>query len=168
MHTFRDGRAGTVIHVEPRQSLTASNADEWIRNAPGTEGQLALAILKVMVDEGLADRRFGEVVEAIDVNAVAEESGVPVATHQARRRGLRARPSLASPSAGGWRPSDRTPPPTLAAINLLNAAAGNVGKTVRFGPDSAYGEGHAVRGGRGAGRRRWARGRSRCSCSARA
>jgi molybdopterin-containing oxidoreductase family iron-sulfur binding subunit len=27
---------------------------------------------------------------------------------------------------------------TLAAINLLNAAAGNVGKTVRFGPDSAY------------------------------
>src|SRR5204862_294572 len=28
---------------------------------------------------------------------------------------------------------------TLVAINLLNAAAGNVGKTVRFGPDSAYG-----------------------------
>jgi len=38
MHTFRDGRAGTFFHVEPRQSLTASNADEWIRNAPGTEG----------------------------------------------------------------------------------------------------------------------------------
>src|SRR5207253_1835305 len=35
MHTVRDGRAGTFIHVEPRQSLTASNADEWVRNAPG-------------------------------------------------------------------------------------------------------------------------------------
>src|SRR3989454_195656 len=42
MHTFRDGRAGTFIHIEPRQSLTASNADEWVRNAPGTEGQRAL------------------------------------------------------------------------------------------------------------------------------
>src|SRR2546430_7468636 len=50
-HTVRDGRAGTFIHVEPRQSLTASNADEWVRNAPGTEGQLALGMLKVMVDE---------------------------------------------------------------------------------------------------------------------
>src|SRR5262249_55584190 len=28
MHSFRDGRAGTVIHIEPRQSLTASNADQ--------------------------------------------------------------------------------------------------------------------------------------------
>ena len=44
MHTFRDGRAGTFFHVEPRQSLTASNADEWVRNAPGTEGAIALAI----------------------------------------------------------------------------------------------------------------------------
>ena len=28
-------RRGTFIHVEPRQSLTAANADEWVRNAPG-------------------------------------------------------------------------------------------------------------------------------------
>src|SRR6266446_5374277 len=46
MHSFREGRAGTFIHVEPRQSLTAANADEWVRNAPGTEGLLALAILR--------------------------------------------------------------------------------------------------------------------------
>ena len=67
MHSFRDGRAGTYIHVEPRQSLTASNADEWVRNAPGTEGLLALAILKVMVDEGAADKRFAEAVAAVDL-----------------------------------------------------------------------------------------------------
>ncbi|MGH7277753.1 MAG: molybdopterin dinucleotide binding domain-containing protein, partial [Candidatus Rokuibacteriota bacterium] len=29
---------------------------------------------------------------------------------------------------------------TMTAINLLNAAAGNVGRTVRFGPDSAFGK----------------------------
>src|SRR5213592_2888097 len=80
MHSFRDGRGGTFIHVEPRQSLTASNADEWVRNAPGTEGLLALAILKVMVDERLVDRRFAEAVAAIDVTKVAADSGVPVET----------------------------------------------------------------------------------------
>src|SRR5207302_8346815 len=78
MHTFRDGRAGTFIHVEPRQSLTASNADEWLRNAPGTEGMLALAVLKVMVTEGLADQRFADAVAKVDVVRVSELSGVPV------------------------------------------------------------------------------------------
>ena len=37
MHAFREGRTGTYVHVEPRQSVTAANADEWVRNAPGTE-----------------------------------------------------------------------------------------------------------------------------------
>src|SRR5437867_1542230 len=73
MHSFRDGRAGTFIHVEPRQSLTASNADEWIRNAPGTEGLVALAILRVMVDEGMVDRRYGEAVAGLDLKQAAGE-----------------------------------------------------------------------------------------------
>src|SRR6266850_2919494 len=64
MHTFRDGKAGTFIHVEPRQSLTAANADEWVRNAPGTEAAVALAILKLMVEGGhAADKRFGEAAD---------------------------------------------------------------------------------------------------------
>src|SRR5436309_9244478 len=79
-HGFAGGRAGTFIHVEPRQSLTASNADQWVRNAPGTEGLVALAALRVMVDERLADRRFAEAVAAIDVKKIAADSGVPVET----------------------------------------------------------------------------------------
>src|SRR5262249_2813078 len=53
MHAFFQGRSGTFVQVEPRLSLPAANSDEWVRNAPGTEGQLALAILRVIVDEGL-------------------------------------------------------------------------------------------------------------------
>jgi molybdopterin-containing oxidoreductase family iron-sulfur binding subunit len=137
MHSFRDGRAGTVIHVEPRQSLTASNADYWLRNAPGTEGRVALAILKVMVEEGLADPRFGEIVDAVNVNGVSRESGVPVAgIKHAAEAFARARPGLAI--GGGMAAMGSNATATLRAINLLNAAAGNVGKTVRFGPDSAY------------------------------
>ena len=139
MHTFRDGRSGTFIHVEPRQSLTGSNADEWIRNAPGTEGLVALAILRVMVDDGLADRRFGEAVAAIDLPKAAEASGVPVETikHVAHAF-ARARPGLAV--GGGAAVTGSNARETLVAVNLLNAAAGNVGKTVRFGPDAALGK----------------------------
>ena len=137
MHGFRGGRAGTFIHVEPRQSVTASNADEWVRNVPGTEGLLALAILKVMVEEGMVDRRFGEAAAGVEVNKVAADSGVSVATikHVAHVFG-NAKPGLAV--GGGVAVAGSNATQSLAAINLLNAAAGNVGKTVRFGPDSAY------------------------------
>ncbi|HEU5321025.1 MAG TPA: molybdopterin-dependent oxidoreductase, partial [Methylomirabilota bacterium] len=138
MHAFREGRAGTAIHVEPRQSLTASSADEWVRNVPGTEGVLALAILKAMLEEGTADRRYAEAVARVDVARAAEESGVSVETirHVAKVFG-HARPGLAI--GGGAAGTGSNAVATLTAINLLNAAAGNVGKTVRFGPDWAYG-----------------------------
>src|SRR2546427_4131246 len=139
MHSFRDGRAGTFIHVEPRQSLTASNADQWVRNAPGTEGLLALAILRVMVDEGMVDRRYGEAVAGIDLKRAADTSGVGVETikHVAKEF-AHAKPGLAV--GGGVAVTGSNATETQIAINLLNAAAGNVGKTVRFGPDSAYGK----------------------------
>ncbi len=139
MHTFRDGRAGTVIHVEPRQSLTAANADEWLRNAPGTEGMLALAVLRVMVEEGLADRRFADAVAKVDLTRVSEQSGVPIARikHVAEVFG-HAKPGLAV--GGGVAVTGSNATDTLVAINLLNAAAGNIGRTVRFGPDAAYGK----------------------------
>ena len=139
MHSFRDGRAGTFIHVEPRQSLTASNADEWVRNAPGTEGLLALAILRVMVDEGMVDRRYGEAVAGIDLNRAADTSGVGLETikHVAKVF-AHAQPGLAV--GGGVAVTGSNATESQIAINLLNAAAGNVGKTVRFGPDSAYGK----------------------------
>jgi molybdopterin-containing oxidoreductase family iron-sulfur binding subunit len=138
MHGFGEGRAGTVVHIEPRQSLTAANADEWVRNAPGTEGLLALGILKAMVAERLADRRFGEAVSGIDVKKVAEESGVGVETitHLARTLG-HARAGLAI--GGGVAVTGSNATPTLVAINLLNAALGAPGRTLHFGPDSAYG-----------------------------
>ncbi len=137
MHGFRNGRAGTVIHVEPRQSLTASNADEWVRNAPGTEALVALAVLKALLDEGAADRRFGEAVAGLDLKKAADESGVPVETirHIAKVFG-HAKAALAV--GGGAGVSGTHAVQTQIAVNLLNAAMGAVGKTVRFGPDSAY------------------------------
>jgi molybdopterin-containing oxidoreductase family iron-sulfur binding subunit len=139
MHTFRDGRAGTFIHVEPRQSLTAANADEWVQNAPGTEALLALAVLRVLIDKGMADKAYASAVAQVDVKKVADESGVDakVIEHIAEAFG-RAKPGLAI--GGGAAVSGSNATQTQIAINLLNAAVGNVGRTVRFGPDWAYGK----------------------------
>jgi len=138
-HTFRDGKAGTFIHVEPRQSLTASNADEWVRNAPGTETAVALAVLKLMLEGGgTGDKRYADAVAAIEPRKVAEDSGVPLETLQRIARAFgSARPGLAV--GGGVAVTGSHATSLQIAVNLLNVAAGNVGKTVRFGPDHAYG-----------------------------
>src|SRR5438552_17057385 len=96
-------------------------------------------MFKVMVDERLGDRRFGEAVAAIDVKKVAADSGVPVETivHVAEVF-AHGRPGLAV--GGGMAVTGSNATSTQVAINLLNAAAGPVGKTVPFGPDSASGQ----------------------------
>src|SRR5438552_6076113 len=137
MHSFRDGRAGTFIHVEPRQSLTASNADVWVRNAPGPEHLVALAVLKTLAEDGAVDKRFASAAP-IDVKKAAEESGVePEAIKRMAEALAHAKPALVV--GGGVAVTGQNAVATLTAINLLNAALGAVGKTVRFGPDSAYG-----------------------------
>src|SRR5436309_1175326 len=140
MHAFREGRSGTYIHVEPRQSLTAANADQWVRNAPGTELMIVAAILKLIVEEGRgADRAAAAAVAQVDPKKVAAESGLSYETLVGLASALaHGRPSLVI--AGGAAASG--PDATLVqyAVSLLNAALGNVGKTVRFGSDWAYGK----------------------------
>jgi anaerobic selenocysteine-containing dehydrogenase/Fe-S-cluster-containing dehydrogenase component len=135
MHGFADGRAGTYIHIEPRQSLTASSADQWIRNAPGTEALIAQALL-TLVREATAGKR-SVAAAGVDVNAVAEASGVSVDTLKHIAHALaHARPGLVI--GGGMATTGSHALATLVAINQLNAAIGAVGKTVRFRGDSAY------------------------------
>lgn len=53
---FRSSRGkarGKFVHIEPRMSLTAANADEWIAASPFDEAQVALAMVQVIVREGL-------------------------------------------------------------------------------------------------------------------
>lgn len=50
-------RVKTVV-VDPRLSVTATRADEWIPINPGTDGALALGIAHEILTEGLWDRRF--------------------------------------------------------------------------------------------------------------
>ncbi|MBI5444637.1 MAG: molybdopterin-dependent oxidoreductase [Deltaproteobacteria bacterium] len=54
-------QSGTkLVVVDPRKIDTASFADLWVRLRPGSDGALAMGLLKVIVDEELYDREFVE------------------------------------------------------------------------------------------------------------
>jgi len=58
---FRRGRPGIrgkLVQVEPRFSITASKADQWVPIRPGTDGALALGIAHWIVKENKFDRQF--------------------------------------------------------------------------------------------------------------
>ena len=57
---LRRGRAnrGKVVVIDPRQSITAAKADEWIPIAPGTDAALALGMANVIIRSGLVDADF--------------------------------------------------------------------------------------------------------------
>jgi anaerobic selenocysteine-containing dehydrogenase len=50
--------ARKVIVVDPRRIDPAEKADHWLRLRPGTDGALALAMINVIIGEGLADTDF--------------------------------------------------------------------------------------------------------------
>ncbi len=55
----RGGKArARFVMIDPRYSVTASKADEWIPVNPGTDGALALGMAHVILTEGLWDRSF--------------------------------------------------------------------------------------------------------------
>ena len=47
-----------VVVINPRYSVTAAKADEWIPINPGTDGALAMAIAHVIISEELYDKAF--------------------------------------------------------------------------------------------------------------
>jgi anaerobic selenocysteine-containing dehydrogenase len=70
----KPGRRGYFVQFEPRMSQTAMNADEWIPVVPGTEGQVALALGRLV-----AEARGGSIPAAftgVDVKTVAQASDV--------------------------------------------------------------------------------------------
>ncbi len=141
-HGYRDGRMSRYVHVEPRLSMTAMSADEWIAPVPGTEGVLALAMAHVIVNHHLerapADAvQLRGVLRSYEPDQVAERTGVPAGTVHRLAAEFAARPSVALPGGAGTQHTDARL--TAVAVNLLNYVAGNVGRTVVFGPAGSTG-----------------------------
>ncbi|MCZ6759624.1 MAG: molybdopterin-dependent oxidoreductase [Gemmatimonadetes bacterium] len=137
-HSFADGSMGRYVHVEPRLSMTAFLADEWIAPIPGTEGALALAMAQVVLGEGLGTaprdaRRLSETLAPFTPENASSVTGISADKITTLAREFASGPSVAL--AGGVGAQHGEAHSTAAAVNILNYVAGNVGQTVKFGPD---------------------------------
>ncbi len=133
MRAKKDDGAGWFVTVEPRLSSTGCNADEWVAPTPGTEAALALGMAHVILAEGLARQGQGlaGLVAAYTPEAVSQQTGVPAETVQRLAR-LFAKTSPTLAIAGGISTQGDHGTALVAATNLLNWIAGNVGQTLRF------------------------------------
>ncbi|NIN69308.1 MAG: molybdopterin-dependent oxidoreductase [Anaerolineae bacterium] len=147
---MRRGRPGTrsrIVQIEPRLSVAAAKADEWIPIVPGTEGALALGIAHVIVDHELYDKGFVEdhtlgfedwtdeageehlgfrtlVLRDYPVDEVARITGVSASTiRQLARDFVASKPAVAAGDA-----SEHTNGLfSQMAIQSLNALVGSIG-----------------------------------------
>ncbi len=137
---------GYVIHAESRMSATAASADLWLPTRPGTEGDVALAVAYVLIEEGLASANEinaftsslpNGILNAYRPGDVAARSGVPVEMiMKAARRFGSSRPSVAF--GGGSAGAHVHGSFALSAIYSLNTLVSGVGNTggVKLNPDS--------------------------------
>ena len=59
MHINRArNRGAKLIVIDPRKTTLASKADCWLRVRPGTDGELAMAMIHVLIEEKLFDEEF--------------------------------------------------------------------------------------------------------------
>ncbi len=138
MRAGRPGKRGKLVHFEPRISLTAGNADEWIPCRPGTEGALALSLCHVILRDKLAPAadagHAGTLIEGwaqglpdFDPEKAEQQTGVPAATivriaHEAATH----QPAVAL--AGDSATAHTSGLFNALAVNALNALLGSAGK----------------------------------------
>ncbi len=118
---FRDNHEGLHIHVDPRFSMTAANADRWLPIQPGTEGFLALSLAQVIISEGLQ-------ASGVNVDALTGGQGAAALDNFSPDR---VGPSLGLPEGilGGQSPAD-------FIRELARDFAGH-GPSIALGGDSA-------------------------------
>ena len=76
------GGRGYLAQFEPRLSSTGAAADEWFPIQPGTEGPIALALGRIIVEENLGNvgshGPYAQFYSRLDVGELAEVAGLPV------------------------------------------------------------------------------------------
>lgn len=83
-------RGGRIVAIDPKRTPVVRIADLWLRPRPGTDAALGLAMIHVMIAEGLYDRDFvvrythgfeklAERAQAFSPERAAQLTGVPAA-----------------------------------------------------------------------------------------
>lgn len=121
------------IHAGSRFSHTARLADEWLPVLPGSEAALALALARVLVDEGLAAPaagldHFRSLLNEMPLNRAAEITGLKAERIVETARALHAGgPAVAIGGGDMAAPLGRDVEAAVAALNVLLGAVGREG-----------------------------------------
>jgi anaerobic selenocysteine-containing dehydrogenase len=138
MRQGRDTVRGHFTYVGGRLSLTAASADRWLPARPGSEGTLALGMVRLILAESLFDKtvltagglRANELLKQLDgysLPLVAEQTGLPQqAIAEVAREFAATRPALAM--AGEAVAFQTNGPEAVRAVQLLNILAGNLNR----------------------------------------
>ena len=144
---FRDlhhGR-GKFVQIEPRFSMSAANADDWVYVNPGQEGKLALSIAYELMNQNIANTDYWK--SALNINfdqfspdKVYSEIGLESADkikEIANEFGTHGPKSLAI--GGGISSAYTNGSFNLSAIYVLNHLVGSVGSegVIKLNPTSA-------------------------------
>ncbi|MCI0432463.1 MAG: 4Fe-4S dicluster domain-containing protein [Gemmatimonadetes bacterium] len=130
-HALAGERKGRLVSVAPHQSLTDMNADDWLPIRPGTEHLVALAIARIIADNGGNAGGAAGLLGTVDVTQNAHAAGVsPERLRQVAVAFANGGRSLAvGPGVSSMHGSATA---VAAAVAVLNQVAGNIGTTVRF------------------------------------
>jgi anaerobic selenocysteine-containing dehydrogenase len=135
MRRGRPNVRAKIVQVEPRASITATKADEWLPVNPGTEGALALGMAHVIVRDEVYDAEFvaehtagfepfRKLLRDYGPEHVAGITGVPAETiERIAREFAAARPAaVAAGDVSGYTNSLNS----QWAIHALNALVGSI------------------------------------------
>lgn len=138
------GGRGFLVHFEPRLSSTAASADEWIPILPGTEGLIALAMGRIIVEDNLGQvgshREYAHLYRNVNVSAIAQATSISV--EELRRLAnlfANASRSVAIPGGSlGGHPNGSGAMDAVMALNVVMQRLGREGGV--FLPQQVAGE----------------------------
>ncbi len=135
------GRGVKVVYIDPRFTKTASKSSEWLPIRPGTDLAFHLALINVIINENLFNRKFVdqytlgfEQVASAVMNSTPEWAATLTGIDAQDIRRIAHEFAAAGQFAlahNGWRTSNFINSfPTERAITILNALVGNWGTTM--------------------------------------
>ena len=121
------GRRGYVVQFESRCSSTAASADEWVRVKPGAEGLAALALGRLIAENGHAEGEALRLYGRISVGEMSEACGVPVEELERLARLFASAPKPVA-MAGGALAGYQNTAAAVRAVHALNWLRGRFGQ----------------------------------------
>ncbi len=144
MRSLKEGKAGKVVQVEPRMSMTGANADRMIQIKPGTELYLALGIANIVARKKPDTEDYLlSLVRDYTPETVSEKTSVSTETIYEIAEEMISKKSLAI--GGGSAVTGSNATEMLVAVNLLNYLSGNMDETVDFADTLAVSESNSYK-----------------------